>query len=55
VIETHTFLFTDLEVSARLWGRQPQEKRAALHRHNEIIRSAVEVHSGPFKRAPFRQ
>jgi class 3 adenylate cyclase len=35
---TVTFLFTDLEVSTRLWERQPDAMRGALARHDVILR-----------------
>jgi hypothetical protein len=37
-----TFLFTDLERSTPLWEQHPDEMRAALARHDEILRTAVE-------------
>jgi predicted ATPase/class 3 adenylate cyclase len=43
---TVTFLFTDLESSTRLWEEQPAAMRAALARHDEILRRAVERHGG---------
>jgi len=43
---TVTFLFTDLEGSTRLWEEQPEAMRAALARHDEILRNAVESHGG---------
>jgi predicted ATPase/class 3 adenylate cyclase len=43
---TVTFLFTDLEVSTRLWERQPDAMRDALSRHDVILREAVAVHGG---------
>jgi len=43
---TVTFLFSDLEGSTRLWEEQPEAMRAALARHDEILRNAVESHSG---------
>jgi predicted ATPase/class 3 adenylate cyclase len=43
---TVTFLFTDLEVSTRLWDREPDAMRAALARHDEILRGAVAAHGG---------
>ena len=41
-----TFLFTDLERSTPLWEQHPDEMRAALARHDEILRTAVESHGG---------
>ena len=43
---TVTFLFTDIEGSTRLWDEQPDAMAKALARHDEILRSAVESHSG---------
>ncbi len=43
---TVTFLFTDLEGSTRLWEEHPEPMRAALARHDEILREAVEGHRG---------
>ena len=43
---TVTFLFTDLEGSTRLWEEHPDAMRAALARHDDILRGAVEAHSG---------
>jgi predicted ATPase/class 3 adenylate cyclase len=43
--ELLTFLFTDVESSTRLWEANPGAMRAALERHDTIIRSAV-VDSG---------
>jgi predicted ATPase/class 3 adenylate cyclase len=43
---TVTFFFTDLEVSTRLWDQEPDAMRAALARHDAILRDAVAVHGG---------
>src|SRR5215216_695816 len=43
---TVTFLFTDLEGSARLWGRHPEAMRPALARHDAIVAGAVVAHGG---------
>jgi class 3 adenylate cyclase/pimeloyl-ACP methyl ester carboxylesterase len=43
---TVTFLFTDLEGSTRLWEQYPHEMRAALARHDAILRAAVTAHDG---------
>jgi predicted ATPase len=43
---TVTFLFTDLESSTRLWEEQPDAMRAALARHDEILRDAIEGRAG---------
>ena len=43
---TVTFLFTDLEGSTRRWETHPEQMRAALARHNAIVREAVGSHGG---------
>src|SRR5438876_657112 len=43
---TVTFLFTDLEGSTRLWEEFPEGMKAALARHDEILRDAVAAHGG---------
>ena len=43
---TVTFLFTDIEGSTRIWERSPQVMQAALARHDEILRSAIEERGG---------
>jgi predicted ATPase/class 3 adenylate cyclase len=43
---TVTFLFTDLEGSTRLWEEHPEAMKAALARHDEILRGAVEKRDG---------
>jgi predicted ATPase/class 3 adenylate cyclase len=43
---TVTFLFTDIEGSTRLWDVAPEAMREALVRHDEILRSAIELHGG---------
>src|SRR5262249_21284351 len=43
---TVTFLFTDVEGSTRLWEEQPEAMRAALARHDTILREAVAAHDG---------
>ena len=43
---TVTFLFTDLEASTRLWEEHPEAMKAALARHDEILREAVETNDG---------
>ena len=47
---TVMFLFTDVEGSTRLWEEHPAEMRAALERHDVILRSAIEGHGGPAHR-----
>ena len=41
-----TFLFTDIEGSTGRWEEQTGEMRAALARHDETLRAAVEAHGG---------
>src|ERR671919_298100 len=43
---TVTFLFTDLEGSTQLWERQPEAMRAALARHDQLLRKVVKSHRG---------
>jgi predicted ATPase/class 3 adenylate cyclase len=43
---TVTFLFTDLEGSTKLWEQFPREMKAALARHDEILRRSIESHGG---------
>ena len=43
---TLTFLFTDIEGSTRLWERDSSAMQAALARHDEILRRAIEEHGG---------
>jgi predicted ATPase/class 3 adenylate cyclase len=43
---TVTFLFTDLEVSTRLWDQEPEAMRSALARHDLILREAVAKNGG---------
>ena len=43
---TVTFLFTDLVGSSRLWEEHPEAMKAALARHDEILRDAVDTHGG---------
>ncbi len=43
---TVTFLFTDIEGSTRLWDRYPEAMRAALERHDEIIRGVIAQRGG---------
>ncbi len=38
---TVTFLFTDIEGSTRLWQQDESTMRAALSRHDELLRKAV--------------
>jgi class 3 adenylate cyclase len=43
---TVTFLFTDIEDSTKMWERSPQAMQAALARHDEILRWAIEERGG---------
>jgi len=43
---TVTFLFTDIEGSTGLWERDSSAMRAALARHDDLIRSAIEARGG---------
>jgi class 3 adenylate cyclase len=43
---TVTFLFTDVEGSTRLWESAPSAMAAAIERHDELVRSAVDGHGG---------
>src|SRR5690242_11016235 len=43
---TVTFLFTDLEGSTRLWEQYPDAMKAALARHDEILRDAIAAQGG---------
>ncbi len=43
---TVTFLFSDIEGSTERWERDPAAMAAALARHNELLRHAIESHHG---------
>ena len=43
---TVTFLFTDIEGSIKLWEQDAPAMQAALARHDEILRSAIERRGG---------
>jgi predicted ATPase/class 3 adenylate cyclase len=43
---TVTFLFTDIEGSTRHWEQHPDAMRAALERHNVLLRDAIEARRG---------
>jgi predicted ATPase/class 3 adenylate cyclase len=43
---TVTFLFTDIEGSTKLWESSPEAMRAALARHDQIMRDAAEERNG---------
>jgi class 3 adenylate cyclase len=41
-----TFLFTDIEGSTRRWEADVDAMRAALLKHDEVLRTAIEAHDG---------
>ena len=41
-----TFLFTDIEGSTRRWEADAEAMRAALLKHDEVLRKAIEAHDG---------
>jgi predicted ATPase/class 3 adenylate cyclase len=43
---TVTHLFTDIEGSTGLWEQQPEAMRAALARHDAILREAIQAQGG---------
>jgi predicted ATPase/class 3 adenylate cyclase/ubiquinone/menaquinone biosynthesis C-methylase UbiE len=43
---TVTFLFTDLEVSTRLWEQHPAEMASALALHDDLLATAVRSNAG---------
>ena len=43
---TVTFLLTDIEGSTRLWDAQHDAMRAALVRHDVLLRQSIEGHGG---------
>ncbi len=43
---TVTFLFTDIVGSTQLWEQQPDAMRAALARHDGLLRAGIVAHSG---------
>lgn len=43
---TVTFLFSDLEGGAQLWQAHPQKLRAALERHDDLMREAIVAAGG---------
>jgi len=43
---TVTFLYTDIEGSTPLWEREPEQMRAALARHDAILRTAIAEQGG---------
>src|SRR5262245_54911652 len=43
---TVTFLFTDIEGSTKQWDKYPEAMKAALARHDSILRGAIESNGG---------
>ncbi len=43
---TVSFLFTDIQGSTKLWQNETSRMRRALARHDELLKKAVEIHSG---------
>jgi predicted ATPase/class 3 adenylate cyclase len=43
---TITFLYTDIEGSTLRWEKSPAAMKAAVERHDEIMRRAIETHGG---------
>ena len=43
---TVTFLFTDIEGSTTRWEHHPEAMRAALARHDAILRQIISAHGG---------
>src|SRR4051812_22284512 len=43
---TVTFLFTDIEGSTSRWEHFPHAMKAALSRHDALLRHAIEAHGG---------
>jgi predicted ATPase/class 3 adenylate cyclase len=43
---TVTLLFSDIEGSTHLWEQAPQEMAAALERHDQLMRVAMDAHGG---------
>src|SRR5688572_33210128 len=43
---TVTFLFTDIEGSTQLWEKYPEAMKAALAKHDSILRAAIESNNG---------
>src|SRR2546423_11360843 len=43
---TLTFLFTDIEGSTTKWEHHPSEMKAAIERHDAILRQAIEANGG---------
>lgn len=43
---TVTFLFTDIQGSTQLWEQYPDAMKAALNRHDTLLRQAIETNNG---------
>src|SRR6266568_689416 len=43
---TDTFLYTDIEGSTIRWEKSPGAMKAAVERHDELMRRAIEAHGG---------
>jgi class 3 adenylate cyclase len=43
---TLTFLFTDIEGSTKMWEHNAPAMQAALARHDELLRRAIEERGG---------
>ncbi len=43
---TVTFLFTDIEGSTTRWEQHPEAMRAALARHDALLRAVLTAHGG---------
>src|SRR5258708_6842542 len=43
---TVTFLFTDIEGSTKLWEQYPEAMKAALAKHDSILKEVVESNHG---------
>ena len=43
---TVTFLFTDIEESTQLWEKHPEAMKAALAKHDSILKEAIESNHG---------
>jgi len=41
-----TFLFTDIEGSAKLWDQAPEKMKVALQRHHEVLQEAITSNGG---------
>ena len=43
---TFVFLFSDIEGSTVRWEAQPELMQSAVHRHDDLVRAAMEAHGG---------